>query len=781
MVPGTRVRDYIFEKRIGQGGMGEVWQARHALLDRLVAVKIMADNIALDPNFEQRFLREARAMDRLEHPRIVGVREFFSDGGHYYLVMTLLQGRSLEKLIAESRGPLLLPIALQIGIDILKALDFAHQKGVIHRDVKPSNILMDKDGRAYLTDFGIALMVGESRQTKSGAGIGTPHYMSPEQISNPRAIDHRSDEYSMACVTYEMLTGRPPFDDPDSRESDFTVMLKHIQANPLPPTALNPQLPQSLADIVMKALSKNPNDRFAGCGVFCRSLQECMTKFCADGGSDIDRTISGEFSPVQYTARLQPQKPSPQAAPLPPVVAHSVPGPHMPTPAPVPRTSSQPVAPQAPQPSRPQTPPPPPPPPGQPPVVLTPRPATGTPPAIHTPAPHTPPPPPQTWGQTPQTGIPVQKGMPPVPPHTGPTHAPTGSQAVPGRASGPQPAVPAAPMATRPPATGPVASHAPTPQPAHPKATTPGRTGEKPHVAAEEPRRKTGTSEHRPAAVAPAKKFPVALVAGGAVVAVIIVALLVYFLAIGKKAPATESTPQPAVSEAPAAESLLAKAGMKFVKIPAGSFPMGSNNGNDDEKPVHNVSLTKDFYMLATEVTVAQWRQVTGDPLPNARGDALPVEEVSWEDAQRFIQMLNQKSGQTFRLPTEAEWEYAARAGSQNDYPWGSAFDQAYCWFQGNSDGKAQPVGAKKANKWGLFDMSGNVWEWCQDWKSETYYNEAPPKDPKGPATGEFRIIRGGAYDTSETECRATFRAFMSPGTKGGGIGFRIVSDAPVK
>ena len=273
MTPSQKIRDYIFEEKIGEGGMGAVYRARHALLDKPVAIKILSDQLLTSPEFEERFLREARAQARLHHPNIVQVTDFFQENGKYYLVMVLVEGESLEQRLTRGK-PLPLDEALGISADVLAALDYAHQRGLIHRDVKTSNILLDKEGRAYLADFGIVLMVGAERKTRTGSTIGTAFYMSPEQIRRPRAIDHRTDVYSFGCVLYEMLTGHTPFEKGDEEEGDTDFVIKdgHVNRRPDPPRLKNNMLPAAVDSIILKALNKNPDDRYSGCGEFARSL-----------------------------------------------------------------------------------------------------------------------------------------------------------------------------------------------------------------------------------------------------------------------------------------------------------------------------------------------------------------------------------------------------------------------------------------------------------------------------------------------------------------------------
>jgi serine/threonine-protein kinase len=275
MQSGQRIRDYLLEEKIGEGGMGEVWRALHTVLQREVAIKVMSRQIAADPHFGERFLQEARAQAALQHSRILGVTDFFSEGNVHYLVMPLVTGQSLEERMKAANGPLPMDEALSIARDVLDALDYAHQRGIIHRDVKPSNILLDKSGYAYLTDFGIALLVGQQRMTRTGSLLGTREYMSPEQVRNPRGLDHRTDVYSAGCLIYEMLAGRPPFlaEEDDDASTDFAVMEAHVYQQPESIRKWNPAIPAGLDAVVLRALAKKPDERFGGCGEFRRALE----------------------------------------------------------------------------------------------------------------------------------------------------------------------------------------------------------------------------------------------------------------------------------------------------------------------------------------------------------------------------------------------------------------------------------------------------------------------------------------------------------------------------
>lgn len=243
-------------------------------------------------------------------------------------------------------------------------------------------------------------------------------------------------------------------------------------------------------------------------------------------------------------------------------------------------------------------------------------------------------------------------------------------------------------------------------------------------------------------------------------------------------------------------ETYINSIGMEFVGISAGSFLMGAADAGAYacEKPQHKVTLSRDFYIGRFEVTQAEWETVMGfnpydldrsNPYYNLPGMAERITHpthpatVSWQDAQDFIRKLNEREGHDrYRLPTEAEWEYAARAGSVTAYSFGDNAGELelYAWHDGNFDtGGTHPVGQKRPNPWGLYDVHGNVWEWVQDWYSDSYYRESPETDPQGPDRGAQRAVRGGSWHASATSWRNSFRKPYKPDYRGISIGFRIV------
>lgn len=211
---------------------------------------------------------------------------------------------------------------------------------------------------------------------------------------------------------------------------------------------------------------------------------------------------------------------------------------------------------------------------------------------------------------------------------------------------------------------------------------------------------------------------------------------------------------------------------MAMISIPSGCFQMGSNKYND-EKPVHPVCLSA-YEMGKYEVTQAQWQQVMGDNPSYFKHSNHPVEQVSWDEVQEFIRKLNQQTGQHYRLPTEAEWEYACRSGGKEQNYCGSGSADSVGWYDINAGGTTHKVGQKQANELGLYDMSGNVWEWVQDWYDGDYYCNSPSHNPKGAADGSFRVLRGGSWFFYALYLRSTNRLGFSPDNVDYYLGFRL-------
>src|SRR5580698_10190558 len=260
MDPSPRVLSGRYElvHLVARGGMAEVYRAQDRLLDRPVALKILFSELSVDRTFVERFRREAQSAARLSHPNIVPVFDWGEDGGTYFIVMEFIDGRALSSIL-RTAGPLHPDRAAEIAADVALALDFAHRSGVIHRDVKPGNVLITDEGQVKVTDFGIARAVNTDESlTQTGAVMGTATYFSPEQAEG-LGVDARSDIYSLGVVLYEMVAGRPPF----VGDSPVSVASKHVREQAPAPRQFNPSVPQDLEAIILKCMAKSPEYRYA--------------------------------------------------------------------------------------------------------------------------------------------------------------------------------------------------------------------------------------------------------------------------------------------------------------------------------------------------------------------------------------------------------------------------------------------------------------------------------------------------------------------------------------
>jgi formylglycine-generating enzyme len=247
------------------------------------------------------------------------------------------------------------------------------------------------------------------------------------------------------------------------------------------------------------------------------------------------------------------------------------------------------------------------------------------------------------------------------------------------------------------------------------------------------------------------------------------------------QAPAKAEPPAPAAKTGPG-EYRDSATGMEFVLVKGGCFQMGDTfgDGDNDEKPLHEVCVD-DFYLGKYEVTQGQWEKVMGNNPSSFKGRDNPVERVSWNDVQEFIDRLNNQSGRKYRLPTEAEWEYAARSGGKREKYSGTSQEAdlgQYAWYSDNSGNQTHPMGEKRPNGLGLYDMTGNVWEWCADWYGENYYQDSPKDNPRGLGNGQYRVLRGGSWDSDPRDVRAAFRIRDDPANRYYYVGVRLGSPA---
>jgi formylglycine-generating enzyme required for sulfatase activity len=655
---GQTIGQYRIVERIGAGGMATVYKAHQPGLDRYVAIKVLPPFHADQPGFSERFAREARAIANLHHPNILPVHDSGQERGYSFIVMRYVErARTLGQVMKEQ--PDLAKVA-DIVSQVAAALDHAHAQGIIHRDVKPSNVLVDGDW-ALLTDFGLAkITAATAKLTGTGVGIGTPAYMSPEQ-GQGKEIDHHTDIYSLGVILFEALTGQIPHD----AETPFAIILKRM-SEPLPlPRSLNPQIPEAVERVILKALAREPGDRFDSAGAMAAALKQA---------------VSGVV--VEEVKAPPPVVEEPPTVPLP--------------------------EPEIPPPPRPEAEREPTPPPFTAPVPVPARPG-----------------PPWKWIAGTGAVVVVVMGL------------------IIALMSGGEPAA-------RPPTSTPLLAVAPTDTsipptdtPVPPTATdTPTPTGT-PVPPTDTPLPPTPTDTPIPPTDTPVPPTDTPV-------------------------PPT-NTPQPAAGAMQVRES----DGAEMVLVPAGEFTMGSEAGDDDEKPVHQVYLDASW-IDKTEVTNAQYEKCVAAGKCEAsryaddaafNGDAQPVVGVDWDDAKAYCEWAGA------RLPTEAEWEKAARGTDGRTYPWGNEWDaeKVNSWEQGPHTTTAVGSYPEGVSPHGALDMAGNVWEWTDSW-----YQAYPGSSYQDEDFGEkYRVLRGGSWDSDQGLVRCASRGGGLPVGRLNLVGFR--------
>ena len=284
---------YEMVEKIGNGGMATVYKAVDKVLKRNVAVKILRDEFTTDEEFIKRFEVEAQSAARLTHPNIVSIYDVGVEGNLHYIVMELIQGKTLKEIIVEERGPLPWKWSVNVAIQIASALEMAHRNNIIHRDIKPHNIIITEDGIAKVTDFGIAKAVSNSTITAFGTTIGSVHYFSPEHARGG-FTDAKSDLYSLGVVMYEMMTGKVPFD----ADTPVSVALKHMQEEPEEPIEVNPNLPSAVNDIIMKAMQKDTTLRYQSATEMLVDLRKALKD------PDGDFVEQEEYDPTAKTQKI---------------------------------------------------------------------------------------------------------------------------------------------------------------------------------------------------------------------------------------------------------------------------------------------------------------------------------------------------------------------------------------------------------------------------------------------------------------------------------------------
>jgi len=328
---GRQIGKYRIKGELGRGGMGAVYLAEQLGLGREVAIKELIPSAAADPTALMRFMQEAQVMARTSHPNLVQVHDLEQIGEANYIVLEFVRGKSLRERVNQGAIPMPQTFAVMHGV--LQALDYAHKRAIVHRDMKPENVLLSDEGAVKVADFGIARLTDDtgagSTATKTGTTVGTPQYMSPEQVASSK-VDGRSDLYSAGIMFYELVVGQPPFTSSEA-DGPFTLMAKHVQAPPKPPSVHKPGLDLRLEEVILKSLSKRPEDRYQTGQEFDDAMSGVADRLCPgwqkslEPGADLSKMVpaAAPYSttpPMMGTPVLPPPTPG-QAVynPTPPV------------------------------------------------------------------------------------------------------------------------------------------------------------------------------------------------------------------------------------------------------------------------------------------------------------------------------------------------------------------------------------------------------------------------------------------------------------------------------
>jgi len=715
--PPKKIGHYVVRKKLGAGAMGEVYLAYDPNLDRQVAIKMLPPGLAQDQGRWKRFLREARSAAKLHHGNVATVYLAGKAEDRAFIAMELVDGGSLDEALARD-GPMDWREATGAIRDAAAGLAAAHKIGLVHRDIKPANLMRTAEGVTKVVDFGLArARVEDTQLTRNGAILGTPAYMSPEQWKGEE-LDGRSDLYSLICTYYALLTGVPPFD------AAALGALGYLHCHELlpDPRELAGKLPDAVCRILLRGSAKDAGQRY-------QTAEELV--------ADLDALLASPDESLTFACSWEAliAASAVKSEPVGPASAASVPSDRLPVDiiTPVSRTARR----KAGRAGR---------------ASAAAKSSGDTAGRLLTRA--------CDWLRTP-VGLTAAAAAGIAAVLLGIVmYVSTNYGTVKIELSDPAPNV---------------------------EVKVDGDTVE---IAGLERSLKLKAGEHDLLVTSAdfethSRSFSVKR--GQEEL------LRVSLVPRPKKVPLREAasidTPQTPLQRAPDVskldEEITIDLGsgvtMELVLIPAGSFMMGSPDSDpdakDDEKPRHQVTITKPFYLGKHEVTEQQWHAVMGGNPSVLTEPKRPVSSVSWDECQGFIAKLNErlgKNGARFSLPTEAQWEYACRAVSTTRCYFGDdpgEFEE-YAWGSSNSGSTAHPVGQKKPNAWGLFDMHGNVWEWCADWYGPNYYERSPENDPTGPQSGLPRVLRGGSW------CDGTFRSASRnpypPGDGGISLGFRV-------
>ena len=701
-------------KKLGEGGMGAVYWGVHPRLERDVAVKVLPSHLAdKNADFVRRFKREARIAAKIQSPHLVTVFDVNEESGLYYLVMECVAGASAQKFLREHVGNAQVDeaTALDICIAACTGLAAAHAAGVIHRDVKPDNILIPRDGasgpfqfkKAKLADLGIARVETSDNSLLTGANqaMGTPGYMSPEQCKDAATCGAQSDVFAMGATVFELLTGARPF----TGTNGFAILQSTVSDAHPNVRKIRPDISEHTAKLIDRCLAKKPDQRYADASILLDVLIDARTA----------------MTPVPQASRL-PVYVLAAAACLAIITYIAWPKPAPPTEANNRVTPFGQVAPFA-----------------------------------------------------------------PVTTFTGPGKGDTTPPA-------PDPAVLAETKKKQKEAEEAAAKLADD------QRTLDAQKADLAKAVTQYQQNMAATEKAKQAAAAKEKADAAAKVETERLAALEKKredeARQKEIARLQGLKDEAERLAREKAAQVPAKEMSLDLGGgvtMELVRIKAGSFTMGSPESELERfanEKQHRVTISNDFYMGKYAVTQEQYEAVMGtNPsyFTKEKGGGLkhPVEQVSWNDAMDFCKKVSARSGKTIVLPTEAQWEFACRAGTTTPFNFEGQISaekvnyNATYTYDGSAKGlyreKTTPVGTFAPNKWGLYDMHGNVYQWCWDVYMNGY-ETLVEKDPfNAGKPDEARVLRGGSWIFFPRFCRSAFRLSLTPDDRLNYVGFRIV------
>lgn len=769
--------NYTVLDKLGQGGMGMVLKAEHKRLKRLVAIKVMSPAALKTPDALKRFHREVEAAAKLRHPNVVATDDADEAKGTHFLVMEYVEGSDLSALV-KKQGPLSVDQAVGCILQAARGLEFAHEQGVVHRDIKPANLLIDGKGIVKILDMGLARIEGDSagraELTSTGAVMGTVDYMAPEQALSTKTADARSDIYSLGISLWYLLTGKCAYDG----DTLMAKLLAH-RDSPIPSLhQIRSEVPESVDAVFQKMVAKQAQDRYQSMAEVIADLQGILGGTGSASRLRIPIGMGDSMSGGLPTSGLPASSSN---------TSHS---------SPSVKTSSSP----------------------HPPVTDAPSADSATEATIHS------------------DDLPVATDTQTLTSARSPLRKKKG----PGSRKGRKPAAAPVWWQDRRLLFGggfgavllmlaivflwpgkKNGSNKTSDVAVNYSVKTSNKSG-LPATSAKDIRTSSSTNAPSPAiapfVTATARQHQQA-----------------WAKHLDTSVDTTNSVGQMMIL-IPPGEFLMGSsddeiaAGLELVdaaRLPAEAFERARI---PEEKPRHTVKITRPFCMSATEVTVGQFRQfveatrywtqgeqfgagdsstwtaprdvkpenvtITWRTPGYATTDNHPVTQVTWADAVAFCNWLSEQelldpcyesSGKLdwklirdangYRLPTEAEWEYACRAGTVTQFSFGDAVEQIndYGWSSESKLSSPQPVAGKRPNPFGLFDMHGNVREWCYDWYSSEFYAQPGQADPLGPDSGTDRVMRGGRWNRLSVNSRSAFRYDINPFQRGTQNGFRIV------